>query len=183
MEEVLVLALHVELLALVLTQAIESLVVRTVEEGMPRPSVLLSLWHLGDVNTHLTVWHSEWLESLTALCHLIQEHIAFVVVEGDMTSSLVEHGTHGRGCDDEVVALLFHLILSLTLLRNDDEALLVAETLLCGSLDTDNLVADYLKTNLTRSLVLMLFQLHSKTIALLRESCCLCACGTQEQNC
>ncbi len=127
LEEVLVLALHVEFLALVLAQTIESLVVGRVEDSVPRPSVFLCLGHLGDVHAHLIVGYGERLEGLSALCHLVEQHIALEVVEGDVTGGLAEHGTHGDSGDDEVIALLLHLIVGLAGLGHDDEALLVLE--------------------------------------------------------
>ena len=164
-----------------LTETIESLVVWRIEEGTPRPSVLLCFGYLGDIHTDFTVGHGERLEGLSSLCHLFQQYLILEIVEGNLSGSLVQHGTHGSGGDDEVIALLLYLIFRLGVLRHDDETLLAAEALLRRSLHTDDAVVDHLEADLRRTIVLMLFQLYGKIITFLDEASCLGTCGAQEQ--
>ena len=119
--------------------------------------MLLCLRYLGDIHTDFTVGHGERLEGLSSLCHLFQQNLILEIIEGNLSGSLVQYGTHGSGGDDEVIALLLHLILRLGVLRHDDETLLVAEALLRRSLHTDDAVVDHLEADLRRTIVLMLF--------------------------
>ena len=102
--------------------------------------MLLRLRHLGDINANLTVGHSERLEGLSTLRHLVEENIIFQIIESNLTGSLVQNGTHGSCGDDELVALLLHLVVCLAVLRHDNQALLVAEALLGSGLHTDYLI-------------------------------------------
>ena len=164
-----------------LTETIEGLIVRRIEEGTPRPSVLLSIGNLGDIHTDFTVGHGERLEGLSALCHLFQQYLILEIVEGNLAGSLVQHGTHGSGGDDEVIALLLYLIFRLGVLRHDDETLLAAEALLGSSLHTDDAVVDHLEADLRRTIVLMLFQLYGKIITILDKISCLGTHSAQNQ--
>ena len=164
-----------------LTETIEGFIVWRIEEGTPRPSVLLCFGYLGDIHTDFTVGHGERLEGLSALCHLVEEHLTFQIIESNLTSSLVQYGTHGSGGDDEFIALLLYLVICLALLRHDDKTLLVAEALLGSSLHTDDAVVDHLEADLRRTIVLMLFQLYGKVITILYEASSLGTCGAQEQ--
>ena len=119
--------------------------------------MLLSLRYLGDIHTDFTVGHGERLEGLSALRHLFQQYLILEIVEGNLSGSLVQYGTHGSGGDDEVIALLLYLVICLALLRHDDKTLLAAEALLGSSLHTDNAVAYHLEADLRRTIVLMLF--------------------------
>ena len=164
-----------------LTETIEGFIVWRIEEGTPRPSVLLCFGYLGDIHTDFTVGHGERLEGLSALCHLFQQNLILEIIEGNLSGSLIQHGTHGSGGDDEVIALLLYLILRLGLLRHDDETLLAAESLLGCSLYTDDAVADHLEADLRWTIILMLFQLYGKVITFLDKASCLGTCGAQEQ--
>lgn len=135
--------------------------------------MLLSIGYLGDIHTDFTVGHGERLESLSALRHLFQQYLILEIIEDDLSGSLVQHGTHGSGGDDEVIALLLHLVICLALLRHDDETLLAAESLLGCSLHTYDAVADHLEADLRRTIVLMLFQLYGKIITILDKISCL----------
>ena len=119
--------------------------------------MLLSIGYLGDIHTDFTVGHGERLEGLSSLCYLFQQNLILEIIEGNLSGSLVQHGTHGSGGDDEVIALLLHLVICLALLRHDDETLLAAEALLRSSLHTDDAVAYHLEADLRRTIVLMLF--------------------------
>ena len=145
--------------------------------------MLLCLGYLGDIHTDFTVGYGERLEGLSALRHLFQQNLILEIIEGNLSGSLVQHGTHGSGGDDEVIALLLHLVLRLGVLRHDDETLLVAEALLGSSLHTDDAVVDHLEADLRRTIVLMLFQLYGKIITILYEASSLGTCGAQEQYC
>ena len=145
--------------------------------------MLLCLGYLGDIHTDFTVGHGERLESLSALCHLFQQNLILEIIEGNLSGSLIQYGTHGSGGDDEVIALLLYLILCLGVLRHDDETLLAAESLLGCSLYTDDAVAYHLEANLRWTVILMLFQLYGKIITFLDEASCLGTCGAQEQYC
>ena len=145
--------------------------------------MLLSIGYLGNIHTDLTVGHGKRLEGLSALCHLFQQNLILEIVEGNLSGSLVQHGTHGSGGDDEVIALLLYLVFRLGVLRHDDETLLVTETLLRRSLHTDDAVGDHLEADLRRTIVLMLFQLYGKIITFLYEASSLGTCGAQEQYC
>ena len=164
-----------------LTETIEGFIVRRIEEGTPRPSVLLCFGYLGDIHTDFTVGHGERLEGFSALCHLFQQNLILEIVESNLSSSLIQHGTHGSGGDDEVIALLLYLILCLGVLRHDDETLLAAEALLGSSLHTDDTVVDHLEADLRRTIVLMLFQLYGKVITILDKISCLGTHSAQNQ--
>ncbi len=145
--------------------------------------MLLSIGYLGDIHTDFTVGYGERLEGLSSLCHLFQQYLILEIVEGNLSGSLVQHGTHSSGGDDEIIALLLYLILRLGVLRHDDETLLAAEALLGSSLYTDDAVADHLEADLRWTIVLMLFQLYGKIITFLYEASSLGTCGAQEQYC
>ena len=164
-----------------LTETIEGFIVWRIEEGTPRPSVLLCLRYLGDIHTDFTVGHGERLEGLSSLCHLFQQYLILEIIEGNLSGSLIQHGTHGSGGDDEVIALLLYLIFRLGILRHDDETLLAAEALLGSSLHTDDTVVDHLEADLRRTIVLMLFQLYGKVITILDKISCLGTHSAQNQ--
>ena len=126
--------------------------------------------NLGDIYANLTVRNGKRLESLTTLSHLVEEHMILQIIECNLTGSLVQYGAHGGCGNDELFALFLYLIISLAILRHDDETLLVAEPLLGSSLHTDNLIAHHLEANLTRTKILVLFQLNGKIVTFLNKA-------------
>ena len=145
--------------------------------------MLLCFRNLGYVYTDFTVRHSERLECLSTLSNLVEKDIVFQVIESNLTRSLVHDSTHGCSGNDEIVSLLFHLVICLAVLRHYYQTLFITETLFGCSLNTDNLIAHHLEANLTRTKILVLLQLNSEIITILVETSCLHACGTHQQHC
>ena len=106
--------------------------------------MLLLLRNLSDINPDFTIRYRERLESLATLSHLIEKYISLEIIESNLTSSLVQYGTHGCSCDNQMISLLLYLIIGLTRLRHNNKTLLITERLLRSSLYADNSITYYL---------------------------------------
>ena len=106
LEQILVFALHVELLALVLTQAIERLIIGRVELHLPGESVLLLLRN-GNTRLHsqFTLGHRE-VPELFAILGLLEQLIVITIEERYFTGSLRNHRLHILSFHNHIVAFL-----------------------------------------------------------------------------
>ena len=87
LEEILVLALHIELLALMLTKSIESLIVWTIELHLPRETMLSLLRNREPIlDAIFTLRHREVPELLTVL-RFLQQLLTCCIKESHFTSS------------------------------------------------------------------------------------------------
>ena len=88
LEQILVLTLHIELLALVLAQAIESLIFRAVKLHLPRETMFLLLGYgVTRLHTQFALRHREVPEFLSIL-RFLQQFLACCIKESHLTCSL-----------------------------------------------------------------------------------------------
>ena len=123
LEQVFILSLHIQLLRLVLPQAIESLIVGAVEEHTPRESMAMGLGNLGPIDTHLPIGNAEGLEGLSVLGFL-QHFLTIGIEEGNSTRLLINTGFDMGSLDGYFVAVR-HRKLGLSRLWDDDQTLLL----------------------------------------------------------
>ena len=91
LEEVFVLTLHIELLALMLTEAVESLIIGRVELHLPGESVFLFLGHsIAGLHTELALGDSEIPELLSVLS-LSKQLLTIGIEEGYLTGGFRHH--------------------------------------------------------------------------------------------
>ena len=91
LEQILVLALHVELLALVLSQTVESLIIRRIELHLPGETMFLLLrYGVARLHTKLTLRHGKIPELLT-VGGFLQQLVAIGIKEGNLACSLRHH--------------------------------------------------------------------------------------------
>ena len=150
LEQILVLTLHVKLLALVLTQAIESLIVGTVELHLPRQTMLLLL---GDgtacLHTQLALRYGK-VPELLAFLGLFEQLFARGIEEGNLTGGLLYHCLYLLCSDHHVVALVGNGVRALGRCCHrypDERGRLNRQRILTGGTHTDNLVVNHLKVN------------------------------------
>ena len=124
LEQVFVLALHIEFLRLVLAQSIESLIVRTVEQYAPRQAVTLGFGHLGHVNADLTVRNTEGLEGLSTLLGLLEQFLTIGIEERDTPRSLVDTSLNAGSFHTHHIVVFRDSELRFGGLWDDDETLL-----------------------------------------------------------
>ena len=89
-----------------LAQAVESLIVRTLEKRMPGETVLLDLRDLGNIDTNLTVRDAEGLEGLTTLLYFLEQLVACSVVEDDTAIFLVDTSLNAGGFHADLAVVL-----------------------------------------------------------------------------
>ena len=122
LEEVFVLAIHVQLLGLVLAQTIE-IAWSAIKQEVPRQSVALFLRNLYNVDTYLTVRNTEGLEGL-ALLGLTDNHLTRSIVEQHLSCPLVDTRLDIGSLDTHQLSV-GDLKLRLGGLLDDDQALLL----------------------------------------------------------
>ena len=89
MEQVLVLTFHVQLLSLMLSQSVECLILRTVEERPPCPAIALTVGEC--TYSYFLLWYLEWLEGLSALRNFLQDHISVFVFENNSSGIHIDY--------------------------------------------------------------------------------------------
>ena len=108
LEKVLVPAFHVQLLRLVLTQAVESLVGRTVKHHLPRKTVALLFAHFRTIHADVTTWHTVFPEPL-AVFRLTEQRQPLTIGKAHRSRPLADHGLQtGRPQHDYRVGLVYH---------------------------------------------------------------------------
>ena len=148
LEQVLVQALHIQLLRLVLAQTVERLFARiavAVEQQVPRQTVTLGLGNLRHVDTNLAIRHAERLESLAVLS-LLQQLLAIGIVESD-SSRLLIHASLDIGSLHADPVAIRHRELRFRRLWDDDQALLLRQLCLGCRLHADDVVVHYLQAH------------------------------------
>ena len=146
LEQVLVTTLHIQFFRLVLSQAVERLIVRTVEKHAPRQAITLRLRHLRHVDANLAVGNTEGFERLTLLC-LAQQQLSVGIIEGHTARGFLDTGFHlGSFHTNDVT--IGHRKQRLGLLRNDDQRRVLSGKLsLRRSLHSDDMVVHHLQTH------------------------------------
>ena len=127
-----------------LTQTVEGLVVRTVEEHAPGECVALGFRDSGHVDANLTVGHTEGTEGLAPVLGFVEQRLALGVVEGDATRLLVDTGLYLGSLYADLRAV-GDGELGLGRLGHDDKALLLGQLGLAGGLHANDVVVDYLQ--------------------------------------
>ena len=143
LEQVFVQSLHVQLLRLMLSETIESLLFGTVEKHTPRKTVTLFLRHLCHINTDFTVWHTESLESLAIPC-LFQQRMTLAIKEFNSARFLVDAGFYVGSLHRNHIAVR-HRKLRFGGLLHNHQALFLWQLAPGGCLYPENMVADYLQ--------------------------------------
>ena len=154
-----------------LSQAIESLVLRTVEQHAPCQTVALGLRHLGYVDTYFAVRHTIGLEGLAVLS-LLEQSFAVLVQELHPARLRIDQGFHALCLDLYHVAVLANLELRLGRLLHDNQALLLGKLCLRGSLHTDNVVVYHLQTHHLGTVCLHLLDRNCHKLAIHCVVCC-----------
>ena len=150
LEEVLVLTFHIKFLTLMLSETIESLILRRVELHLPGQTVFCLLGH-GEtsLDTQLALRHREGLKQLSFLS-LFQQLISFSIEERHLTSSFRHDSLHILSLDNHRLSLLTHGIGILgrcRLRHNHQRGRFQRQRLLrCGP-HSDNVVINHFETN------------------------------------
>ena len=96
-----------------LTQAIESLIVRAIELHLPGEPMLLLLRHrIARLHTKFSLRYGEVPELLSVLGFL-QQLVAIGIEEGDLTRSFLYHGLDVLRLNHYCLTLVFHCITAL----------------------------------------------------------------------
>ena len=150
LEQILVLALHVKLLALVLPQTVESLIVRTVELHLPCQAMLMRLGNgVANPRTQLALRYGKIPELLTIL-RLVEQLLASGIEESDATGGFLYHRLHLLGFNDHVVALVGDGVAALdrcSMGHNHQRGRLSGQRLMAGGTHTDNLVVNHFEVH------------------------------------
>ena len=93
LKKVFVLSFHVQLFALMLSESVESLIGRAVEQRMPRPPMFLGFGQFA-IHADFPFRNGEGLESLAFISCLCQQQPTVSVIERDAPRSPVHHGLH-----------------------------------------------------------------------------------------
>ena len=150
LEQILVLALHVKLLALVLTQTVESLIVGTVELHLPCQAMLMRLGNgVASPRTQLALRYGKIPELLTIL-RLVEQLLASGIEESDATGGFLYHRLHLLGFNYHVVALVGDGVAALgrcSMGHNHQRGRLGGQRLMAGGTHTDNLVVNHFEVH------------------------------------
>ena len=161
LEQILVSPLHVQLLALVLAEAVESLILRRVKLHLPRETVLLLLRHrIARLHAQLALRHGE-VPELLAVLGFLQQLLAVGIEEGDFSISLPHHSFHAAGLHHHVRTFISYRIAPLgrcRLRHNHETLLLHGQRLLRGGPHTDDPVVHHLQPNHLRLAAIGLYR-------------------------
>ena len=108
-----------------LAEAIERLLggtARAFEQHAPAQSVLLSLAHLGNIDSYLAVGDTERLEGL-AVFRLLEQRLAIGIEKRYLARLHADGSLHASGLNDNLGVLLTDRELRLGLLRHNHQAL------------------------------------------------------------
>ena len=178
LEQVLVLALHVEFARLVLSQAIERLILVL---ELERPGQALALIVGQGADADFALGHLEWLERLTA--HgLSRQDLAALVGELDAAVGLVDGSRHVLGLDAITVAIVGDRELGLGRLRHNHQAGRLGRQLcLAGGLHAHDVVVHHLQAYHAGGTCLSILDVDCHEVAFGLDSG-LCHSGIQ-RNC